>query len=395
MFAAKPQTTERDGEIILLSPDPAFMEAVKGVFGANGRLKMRFGRAIGDETVELESARIVIVDLDARNHADLVALQGFMQRLAGRAPVVVVSEAFDEAVARWLLQIRVADFLRKPVDAMELARACVKAMQAEAQTSTAKEAETYAFIPAAGGVGATTLAIQTALTVLAGKEKVTACLVDLDFQTGSVAFHLDVETRLDLDAIGPNPDRLDLQLFEVMLSPHPSGLMVLAAPNRPAETRAPDPSIVMKLLDLATSRFDYVVIDLPRTWFGWTDGVVMGANRLFVVTESTVPGLKLASNLAGAVTNKLGKDVQPKVIVNRFEQRLFGPGLKRADMEAALKESFAGTVSNNYKLVREAIDRGVPLDAIEKGSNVAMDLRKVVMAEIGASKAEKSEGAKA
>jgi pilus assembly protein CpaE len=160
--------------------------------------------------------------------------------------------------------------------------------------------------------------------------------------------------------------------------------MVLSAPNRPAETRMPDPAVVMKLLDLASTRFDYVVVDMPRTWFPWTDAVLTGCDKVFVVTETTVPGLKLASNLAGAMSAKLGEAVQPRVIVNRFEQRMFGSGLKRSDLEAALKESFAGTVSNNYRLVREAIDRGVPLDAVEKGSNVAMDLRKVIMDEVKA-----------
>lgn len=384
MFAAKPQTADREGEIVLLSPDPAFIEAVKGVFGANGRLRMRLAGHVSDTAVDLASARIVIVDLDARNRDDLVALQGLMGRLGGQAPVVVVTEAFDEAVARWLIQIRVADFLLKPVDPVELARSCVKAMQAEAASGQTKEAQILTFLPAAGGVGATTLAIQTALTMLAGKDKVTACLVDLDFQNGSCAFHLDTESLLDLDAIGPDPQRLDGQLFEVMLSPHPSGMMVLAAPNRPAETRIPDAAVVMKLLDLAVSRFDYVVIDLPRTWFAWTDAVVSGSNKVFVVTETTVPGLKLASNLANAMAAKLGEEVKPRVIVNRFEQKMFGSGLKRGDLEAALKEKFAGTVSNNYRLVREAIDRGVPLDAVEKGSNVAMDLRKVIVAEIEA-----------
>lgn len=384
MFAAKPPAAERDGEIVLISPDPAFIEAVNAVFGKNGRLRLRQGRHVADQTIDLSAARIVIADLDARNRDDLVALQDLMGRLQGRAPVVVVTQAFDEAVARWLIQIRVADFLLKPIDPVELARSCVKAMQAETQTHTPKEAQVLGFLPAAGGVGVTTLAIQTALTVLAGNAKVSACLIDLDFQTGSCAFHLDVEPRLDLDAIGPNPERLDAQLMDVMLSPHPSGLMVLAASNRPAETRMPDPAVVMRLLDLASTRFDFVVIDMPRTWFPWSDAVLTGCDKVFVVTETTVPGLKLAANLAGAITGKLGEDVKPRVIVNRFEQRMFGSGLKRTDLEAALKESFAGTVSNNYRLVREAIDRGVPIDAVEKGSNVAMDLRKVIMEEVKA-----------
>jgi pilus assembly protein CpaE len=384
MFAAKPPVNEREGEIVLISPDAAFAEAVKGVFGANGRLKLRLARHIGEQDIDLSSARIVIADLDARNRDDLVALQAMMTRLAGQAPVVVVTEAFDEAVARWLIQIRVADFLVKPVDPVELARSCVKAMQSEAITGAAKEAQILAFLPAAGGVGATTLAIQTTLTMLAGKDKVSACLVDLDFQNGSCAFHLDVESLLDLDAVGPNPERLDVQLLEVMLSPHPSGMMVLAAPNRPAEPRVPDAAVVMKLLDLAASRFDYVVLDMPRTWFMWTDAVLAGCNKVFIVTETTVPGLKLASNLANAMVEKIGDELKPRVIVNRFEQKMFGSGLKRGDLESALKEKFAGTVSNNYRLVREAIDRGVPLDAVEKGSNVAMDLRKVIVSEIEA-----------
>jgi pilus assembly protein CpaE len=384
MFAAKPPSTERDGEIVLISPDSAFVQAVNGVFGANGRLRIRPGKHVSDQAIDLSAARIVICDLDARNRDDLVALQEMMSRLQGRAPVVVVTQAFDEAVARWLIQIKVADFLLKPVDPVELARTCVKAMQAETQSNTPKEAQVLGFMPAAGGVGVTTLAIQTALTLLAGKTKASACLVDLDFQTGSCAFHLDVESRLDLDAIGPNPDRLDAQLMDVMLSPHPSGLMVLAAPNRPAETRMPDPAVVMKLLDLASTRFDFVVVDMPRTWFPWSDAVLTGCNKVFVVTETTVPGLKHASNLAQAMIAKLGEDVKPRVIVNRFEQKMFGSGLKRTDLEAALKETFAGTVSNNYRLVREAIDRGVPLDAVEKGSNVATDLRKVIMEEVQA-----------
>ena len=53
------------------------------------------------------------------------------------------------------------------------------------------------------------------------------------------------------------------------------------------------------------------------------------------------------------------------MIVNRFEQRLFGPGLRRADIEQALGDALAGTIPNNFRLVREAIDRGVPLDEVK------------------------------
>ena len=72
---------------------------------------------------------------------------------------------------------------------------------------------------------------------------------------------------------------------------------------------------------------------------------------------------------------------RPQVIVNRFEQQLFGTGLRRADIERALDGFFEGTVINNYKLVREAIDRGTPLEQLKPGSNVSADLKKIVVAD--------------
>ena len=86
-----------------------------------------------------------------------------------------------------------------------------------------------------------------------------------------------------------------------------------------------DPDMVTRLLDLVSSHFDYVVIDMPRTWFSWTDSVLLGTNRLFIVSEMTVPSIRQAKALVGAIHERLGDGPRPQVIVNRFEQRMFDP----------------------------------------------------------------------
>src|SRR5262245_30129845 len=91
-----------------------------------------------------------------------------------------------------------------------------------------------------------------------------------------------------------------------MLSHHPSGLAVIAAPNRPAEMRSFDPDVVTRLLDMVSTQFDYVVFDMPRTWFSWTDSVLLGSNELFIVSEMTVPGLRHAKQLVEAIRERLG-----------------------------------------------------------------------------------------
>jgi pilus assembly protein CpaE len=225
--------------------------------------------------------------------------------------------------------------------------------------------------------------VQTAMLLLNSsgrRAKPKTCLVDLNFQHGAVADYLDLEPRLNLAEIEPRPDRLDRQLLEVMLSYHASGLAVVAAPNRPAEMRLFDPDVVTRLLDLVSTNFDYVVFDMPRTWFSWTDSVLLGSNKLFIVSETTVPALRHAKQLVAAIKERLGEGPKPKVIVNRFEQRLFSAGLRKADLEQTLGDAFAGTIPNDYALVREAIDRGLPLDEVKAGNSVTAQLKKLIVA---------------
>ena len=232
-----------------------------------------------------------------------------------------------------------------------------------------------------GGAGVTTLAIETALLLLqsGARGRPGTCLVDLNFQNGTCADYLDLEPRLDLKEIEPRPERLDRQLLEIMLSHHASGLAVIAAPPRPAEMRSFDPEMVTRLLDLVSSNFDYVVIDMPRTWFSWTDSVLLGSNRLFIVSEMTVPGLRHAKQMVAAIRERLGEGPSPQVIVNRFEQRLFSPGLKKSDIEQALGADFAAVIPNHYRLVREAIDRGVPIAEVKPGNAISTQLKKLIL----------------
>jgi len=259
-------------------------------------------------------------------------------------------------------------------------RTCARVVQAPS-ISEASEANIFTYLPAVGGAGVTTLAIQTALLLLnngSQKARPATCLVDLNFQHGACADYLDLEPRLDLKEIEPRPERLDRQLLEVMTAYHASGLAVIAAPNRPAEMRSFDPDIVTRLLDLVSSHFNYVVIDMPRTWFSWTDSVLLGSNRLFIVSEMTVPGLKHAKQLVAAISERLGEERRPQVIVNRFHQRMFGAGLRRSDIEQALGTDFVAGIPNDYALVREAIDRGVPLDDVQPGNKITTALKKLV-----------------
>ena len=305
-------------------------------------------------------------------------------------PVIVITEQFNATAIRVLIQMQVADFLEKPVTTSDLVRSCIRASKNPGESEENSEAKICAFMPASGGVGSTTMAIQTASILHENSPAgASTCIVDLNFQHGACAEYLDIEPRFEIEQIENNPDRLDRQLFEVMLSKHKSGISVLAAPVKPMEMRSFNTDVVVKVLDLASAYFDNVIIDLPRTWFPWTDTVVLGTNKLFVVAEKTVPCLRHTQRLLEAIKSVAGKEVIPKVIVNRYVEKSKQASIQRSDIEEVLGEHFAGGVANDYFLVNEAIDRGVMLEEINPNNQVLRDLRSIVLPQLAQSKEKK------
>lgn len=379
-----PSTTKT--EVVVVTPDKAFGESTRAAFAASATIALQIVPGVLSDIaqqLDVQTATVLIVDVEAGRDADMAALQSFMTTIGDRPPVIAVTKSFDASVTRTLMQMKVADFLVKPVAPTDLVDACMRvARTPKIQQNT--EAQIITFLPAVGGAGVTTLAVQTAMILLKNgpRGKGSTCLVDLDFQHGTCVDHLDIESRLNLDEIEPRPERLDRQLLEVMISHHNSGLAVISAPNRPAEMRSFDPEMVTRLLDLVSSQFDYVILDLPRTWFPWTDNVLLGSNQLYIVSETTVPGLRHAKQLVEAIGERLGDELDPKVIINRFEHRMFAAGLRRADIEAALGNHLGMLIPNDYALVREAIDRGVPLDELKPGNKVTAQIRKLILSNL-------------
>jgi len=378
--------------VVVVTADGAFEESVRATFGARAQIELDvvIGTLSDQDHLDIDGASVIVADLDPGDEVELQALERLMTRIGAWPPVVAVTRSFECNVARRLMQMRVADLLIKPVPPVDLVQTCARVAKPPA-SADGKESQIFTFLPAVGGAGVTTLAVQTAMLLLNSgtRAKTATCLVDLDFQHGACADYLDIEPRLNLSEIEPRPERLDRQLLEVMLSHHSSGLAVVAAPNRPAEMRSFDPDVVTRLLDLVSSNFDYVVIDMPRTWFSWTDSVLLGSNRLFIVSETTVPGLRHAKQLVEAIRERMGDGPQPQVIINRFAQKMFSSGLRRTDIEQAIGEAFLACVPNDYGLVREAIDRGVPLDEVKPGNKITLQLKKIILPQ-GSGKAAKA-----
>jgi len=380
----KEENISHIGKLVLASTDTELIALAKGAIPNTSEQHMTIvEKSVGDLVNEVRDieAETLIVDIDATRVEDFESLQKIKRMVSNTTSIIVISGSFSPAAARILIQLKVADFLVKPVQTSDLVRSCNNAMKINTQ-ETQVEPQFLSFMPACGGVGTTSMAIEAASILNSHGQKIgrTTCIVDLNFQHGACAEYLDLEPRFDISEIENAPERLDRQLLDVMLSKHETGLSVICAPNQPTEMRSFKGALVVRLLDLVSAYFDNVVIDLPRTWFPWTETVLSGSDKLYVVADMTVPSIRHSHRLVKAVEERLGKQSHPRVIVNRMDFRNNSAGLNAKDVEDALGEYFGGGVPNNYMLVRDAVDRGVTLGEIEQDNNVTNALAKIVFA---------------
>ena len=103
--------------VAVLTADPAFEQSMSATFGASGAIELRVisGTVASVDDIPTDGVTVVIIDLDAGRPEEMAALEQMMLRIGTTPPVVVVTQSFDAEVARSLLQMRVADFLVKPV----------------------------------------------------------------------------------------------------------------------------------------------------------------------------------------------------------------------------------------------------------------------------------------
>lgn len=220
---------------------------------------------------------------------------------------------------------------------------------------------TVSFVPSAGGVGNTTLALETAIHLKTSKNtrQRAICIVDLDFQTSHICDYLDSEPRLQIGELSNAPDRLDEHLFESFKTNHKSGVDVFAAPRSKFVSEDLNINALDAFFSMIATRYNLVFIDFPLTWFSWTGQVIAASDGAIITGLNTIPNLRQISetlSLLRATRNAL----QIAIALNRSQQGLFGTVSRRKHVELVLRNETMFFISNHREAV-EAVNMGVPM----------------------------------
>jgi pilus assembly protein CpaE len=375
---------DQQRDILLVTQDVELTEKLRAGFGEKNHFTFHSLKGTVIEIETLPSAgvlpAVVIIDLKTAHAEDLAALERAKRTRFAKTPIIAITSYLDQDIVRRLVQIKIDDWLPKESAFLDIYKSCERLARTAVVTQRHREAVCYSFFPAAGGAGNTTLAIQTAFTLAHDKRKpASVCLVDLNFQDGTVADYLDIAPSFKIEELANAPGRLDSQLLEVMLTRHASGISVLATPRLPAKYLEISEGLIGTVLGLLSQSFDYLVIDLPKNWYPWTDNVIWGSNQVYVVTNFTVPALKHARYVVDAIKGKGGGEATVSVIVNKYREKLFGTGLVKKDAETLLRDLLGGFVPDVPDVVQEAINRGLPMSEISPGGKVEKALERIIL----------------
>jgi pilus assembly protein CpaE len=234
-------------------------------------------------------------------------------------------------------------------------------LPAEATPKADNKPTIVSFLPSTGGVGNTTIALEVALQIKLAKatRSLKICYVDLDFQTSHVCDYLDIEARLQIHDILDRPERLDEQLFELFVSHHTSGLDVFAAPRTKIDPCEVDVEVLDPLLEMILGKYDYVIFDMPVTWFRWTVPTLQNSNAIFLTGINTIPCLRQMKSTLDAIAEAKAMSSQVAIVMNRVAHNFLGRVERRQHVKSVFPHENVFYVEEDARSI-DRVNAGTP-----------------------------------
>lgn len=224
-----------------------------------------------------------------------------------------------------------------------------------AKTEPQSHGSVCCVMPGKPGCGASTLATYLAIEMKrSGMSKV--LLVDTDSVTGSIAFLLKLKSDFHLGDAARDWQRLDDDLWErLVVRCH--GVDVLLAPENPATRVEVDQRVAFELLTFWRKHYQAIVLDLPGAYPPGFEFAAI-ADEMLLVTTNELAALH-ATRRTLEYLEKVSVDrSRIKLVVTRY---LSSTGLKREDVQTALRLEPYAVLSNDYDAVQAAVLDGRPV----------------------------------
>jgi pilus assembly protein CpaE len=227
-------------------------------------------------------------------------------------------------------------------------------------------ARVVAVMGAKGGVGATVVACQLAASLRA--RGLRTALVDLNLPLGDSALYFDVQPAYTIANIARESDRLDATYLRTLLSGKQNGVQILASPVHAEEAELVRGAHVERALNLLRGDFDWVVLDLSRTWSEPTVRALDLADLILLVTLMDVPTLHHTRKHLDLLARLGHTGSRIRLIANRHSSV---DAVTDKDVGEFLERKPDFRLPNDFPTTLAAVNRGVSVAEIAHRSPLA------------------------
>jgi len=299
-----------------------------------------------------------------------------------RAPVVVLASGESTRLLDQALEADVADVLLLPQLTDNVVFAIRKAAHAGRKLVgpglTATRGRIVTVFSPKGGTGKTVLATNLA-AALAKHEGKRTLLLDLDLQFGDAAIMLGLKPEKTIYDLVSAPGELDPEKLAGYTTRHTSGLDILPAPLRPEDAELVTEAKIGRLLEVARSSYDLIVVDTSPFFHGPMLATLDQTDELLLLCSLDVPTLKNI-RLSVQTLELLSFPMKKvKLVLNRANSKV---GMKEGEVETALEQKVGFRIPSEGA-VPLSVNRGFPLVVEEPGSPFGRELRAIAKALCG------------
>ena len=233
---------------------------------------------------------------------------------------IALSMVEDPALLRLALELRMAGLLVPPINEDNFGNIMRRLEDHFGRHPAPKgnPGQVYAFLPAKGGVGASTIA-SNAVRAFARAEGSNVLLADFDVSSGVAGFMFNAEHNFSVSDAAVRNKELDEETWQRLVKK--AGGVDLLLSGAPRFDEGISPEQIPPVLDFARRAYSVVGADVSDTFDERTLAVLREANRIFLVTTPDLASLRLARLKVTFLRNLEWED-KTVVLLNRSTKRM-------------------------------------------------------------------------
>ena len=360
-LAGKVLVVDDDASVQRLLQHTLRQEGFEVVIAGNGAEGLRLWQ---EEAPSLVLLDVTLQQLDGYEVATRIRAE---EGAGAHVPIIMLTAERDVQQKVRALRSGADDYLIKPFHPAELL-ARMKSLIArfapgEAIVGRPPMGRIHAYYGAKGGVGTTTIAINTAIALQGLGRRV--CLVDGNLQFGDHRVFLDLglDRKSIVDVL--SAPAMDTDLLRNILQAHDSGVDLLLAPPSPESADLVTAAHIHEILELLRGLYDYVIVDIDKRLDDVNLMILDVADTIYAVMTADLSCLKnvrLVLETIGHLGYEAGK---LKLVLNR-SNAFTGINVKSA--EGALRRPIEHQIVNEYRGAISALNSGAPFMAAKADS---------------------------